>query len=254
MPKIGSALKKAVEIRSETDDDSKTKRRPASVLMNHNRRAVFQALCFRPCLTVSAMTSALSLSRATILWHLKTLMKADYVDGISVYRKDRYLPAGLITSEDDMIVFALLNDEKCGELYRAVVDNPGKDAKTLARITDNRSIKSSLRSLEDTKLITAVRDGRHLRYFPTDKVEQLAQSERRKTLAFQNNLLKRLKEEYLHPTLRGIKGRGLLINLEAIDEDSFVSNARNVISGSEPTRNKASIEIPYDIVDVSLSS
>ena len=79
MPKIGDALKKAVEVKPQEVEDT-SRARLSSALMNANRRKIFQFLITHPCSNTSQIAETLELSRSTISWHLDYLVKSGYVD------------------------------------------------------------------------------------------------------------------------------------------------------------------------------
>ena len=83
MVKIGDALKKAVETEPPTTEEAGRMGKASSVLMNSNRRRIFQFLCFRPCSNISTISTELKVSRVTVTWHVKALMEADYLEAIA---------------------------------------------------------------------------------------------------------------------------------------------------------------------------
>ena len=125
MPKIGDALKKAVEIKPKEEEDT-SRAKPSSALMNANRRKIFQYLLKQPCTNAGQIAKALELSRSTVSWHLDYLVKSGYVDSHIDNKKKIFCPSGLI-SRKRIVVFSLLNQPAGMLIYRAVVREPGQD-------------------------------------------------------------------------------------------------------------------------------
>ncbi len=228
--KIGDALKKAVEVSPPKDKDTKKSKRISSTLMNFNRRRIFQLLCQRPCLVLNDIALTLEISRATVSWHLKTLVDNDYVEIYKVYGKDRYSPRGMLQIGEPALIISLLNDYRCGPLYNIIKESPGHDSKDLGVLTDNKySVATCLKKLEETGLVSAVKDGRHIRYFPTKKISEIAKYERSRVKGFQTILLKRLEAEHLNPEIKDMKGGNLVIILRALGESEKLELPHNVV-------------------------
>jgi predicted transcriptional regulator len=214
--KIGDALKKAVEEESPVDDEpDKRKARTTSVLMNKNRRRIFRFLCIRPCLTINDLTSALSVSRATISWHLKILSEAGYVDSFLFYKKKVYYPMGMMSKGDVLKVVATLNESQSRQLFKEINENHGINTTALHEyLQSSSSFASGILKLEKAGLISCVKDGRQLRYFPTAKLGEIVKSEGSRLKEFRRSLIKRMKKEHLNIEIKEIKGTALVLILK----------------------------------------
>jgi predicted transcriptional regulator len=219
LAKIGDALKKAVEEESTTPDESGKKERISSVLMNVNRRNIYRFLCQRPCSSVGDLTARLSISRATTSWHLKILKEAGYVESLSFNNKEFFAPKDMVSHGDTMIITAILNDSRCNMLFKAVIENNGASTTTLREsLQITRSITPSLKKLEAVGLITSVKDGKQIRFFPTTKLEDTVKAEGARLKAFRRTIIKRMESEHLKPVIEEIKGSGLVIILNYFDQ------------------------------------
>ncbi len=214
MKKIGDALKKAVEVKLPESDAVPPKRKRASAILNKNRKDIFQVLCFRPCIPVSRLCEELSLSRPTINWHLADLEEAGYVEKRIFFSRAVFYPSGMLGSEESKKILCLLNDPFPNKIYKMILLNPGMSTTALNEVLDiPRSSRTTLEKLHDSELITTLRDGRHLRYYPTTKLHELVKEEKRHQKTFRASLVKRLEKEFMRPEIREIKGRGLVITI-----------------------------------------
>ncbi len=231
MVKIGDALKRAVEDKPpETEQDLK-KRRQASALLNDNRRDIFQMLCVMPCSSISRISSELPISRPTIVWHLDALEKAGYVERKDYFGKTIFYPSGMLKMDDSKKILSLLNERFFNEIFKQILKEPGSSTGALIEAFGNRgSMRGALAKLEVCGLITVLKDGRHLRYYPTDRLIQLAKLEKSTLKKFRASLIKRMEKEYLAPEINEIKGSGMAITL------SF-------------GKNKVKMEIPYYLME-----
>jgi DNA-binding transcriptional ArsR family regulator len=227
--KLGDALKRAVETKpTKTAIDDRG--RASSTLMNDNRRQVFKHLCLHPCSTVGETASALTISRATVNWHLKVLLEANYVEGHKVYGRYVFCPKQMIQSGKALTAYSLLRTRACSEVFTAVVERPGSDAKQLAKAAEHESVTVSLARLENVGLISSVRDGRHVRYFPTNHLGELILKQKKVVVAFQRALIQRLESEHLSPKVTEMRGGGLVIGLKIGDRADEIKIPSNPIA------------------------
>ncbi len=220
MVKIGDALKKAVEEESPTDKEpDKKKARITSALMNPNRRRIFRFLCLRPCSSVNDLTSALSVSRATVSWHLKVLCETGYIESYQYYKKNIYCPMRMISHGDALMVMATLNDSRCRYLFKAIVENQGINTTSLREyVQSSGSFASGLMKLEKAGLISCVKDGRQVRYFPTTKLGEVVKTEGSRLKEFRRSLIKRLEKEHFKIEIKEIKGTELVLILSLYEQ------------------------------------
>ena len=214
MKKIGDALKKAVEVKLPESDTDPLKRKRASAILNKNRKDIYQALCLRPCITVSQLCEELTLSRPTINWHLTNLEEAGYIETRSFFNCTIFYPSGMLGSEESKKALCLLNDILTNKVYKQILQDPGMNTRALNEVLGTqKSLRITLDKLQKCELITTLRDGRHLRYYPTTKLQGLVKSERRSQKIFRGALVKRLEKEFMRPEIKEIKGRGLVITI-----------------------------------------
>ena len=219
MVKLGDALKRAVEIKPESPEATDERIRLSSVLMHPNRRRMFQFLCLHPCSCITDMTTGLSLSRATITWHLKVLVDADYVEAYRSKNRHFFCPKNMIPRGEAMNIAAVLRNPLSGRVLNEIIGQPGSDVKDLGLAIQGRSpFTGILRELEQVGLIISVKDGRHLRYYPSGKLEKLRTKETKMMRMFQRSLIQRLEREQLQPEISEIKGEGLVISIRFLGQ------------------------------------
>ncbi len=214
MPKLGDALKKAVEVKPQEEEDM-SRARPSSALMNANRRKIFQFLLKQPCSNITQVAKALELSRSTISWHLDYLVKSEYVDSHVDSKKKIFYPSGLI-SRKSIVVFSLLNQPASLLIYRAIVREPGQDPGMLKEKVESSSshVSEILKKMLAAGLISSIRDGRYVRYFPTDGYSQIVNEDLSSQKEFLRKLIVKMNTEHLKPYVNELKGGGVNIQFK----------------------------------------
>src|SRR3989304_1738083 len=103
---IGRALAKAVQQEGMGEDLAIE----GPSLANARRRLLFRYLCLRPCARVGDIVRDLSMSQATVRWHVWDLLENGYVQGTGT----RAFPSGLIDPEDTGLVTSLASAGRGG--------------------------------------------------------------------------------------------------------------------------------------------
>ena len=214
MPKIGDALKKAVEIKPQ-EEIVRTRSRPSSALMNQNRRNIFQYLCKRPCSGAGQISEVLKLSRSTVSWHIDYLVKSGYLVYQSTGKKKVYCPVAML-SRKSMLVFSFLNHPNSQELYQIILNEPGQEKAMLSeKISASKShVSIILKAMVDMKLISSVKDGKYVRFFPTEESIQIMKEDLASQKSFIRQLVKKMSTEHLQPEVSALKGGGVTIQIK----------------------------------------
>ena len=214
IPKIGDALKKAVEVKPQEKIDL-SRSRPSSALMNLNRRKIFQHLCKFPCSGVGQISQALDLSRSTVSWHIDYLVKSGYLDHMLISKKKIFCPKSLL-SKRSMEVFSFLNNRASLKIYQRILNEPGQDRAMLnEKVSASQShVSKILKTMLDMQLISSVRDGKHVRYYPTDESIQIMEEDLATQKEFIRLLIKKMNSEHLRPEVSELKGGGVTINIK----------------------------------------
>ena len=218
MPKMGHALKRAVAVVPPKKEKDEVPRKITSALMNPIRRRIFQFLCGHPLSSAGTVANDLSISRATAYWHLEYLVESDYVDFFEYRKKTLFYPKGMISDDRAREIIMTIVDSKCNMLFKVITENQGADKNMLREFENVKSLMPTLRRIEDAGLISSVKDGRHIRYFPTGLLEETIKSETPRLKAFRRNIIKRVQDEHLRPTIKEIKGENLVIILNIFNK------------------------------------
>ncbi|MBA3046318.1 MAG: hypothetical protein KKH41_09690 [Candidatus Thermoplasmatota archaeon] len=229
MPKIGDALKTAVEIRPSDAVVQQKRAKPTSVLMNSNRRRIFQHLCRNPCDRLGAIANATAMSRSSAKWHLDTLVKSDYVQEFLIDGEPHFCPRGMI-SGGNLLLFSVLANRKNLAIYRAVLQNPGSDAGILSSSTNMSMsmVRGCLGRMLDMGLLTRTVDGRYIRFFPTERYNEAVREEIAARGKFVRVLLKRLSSEHLKPDFDDLKGPDMTITITLLGQKDTIVIPRHI--------------------------
>jgi DNA-binding transcriptional ArsR family regulator len=230
MPQIGKALKKAVELKPQEGSDNLSRKGPTSALMNANRRKIFQFVCLHPCSRIDGISTNVSLSRPSVSWHLTCLIDAGYVQTFLDNKKRTYYPSGLVSTRN-LRSYSVLGEGHCMAIYQAVLRNPGADTGFLLNDMDlSASIMTScLKNLLEIGMITRVMDGRHARYFPTEKYLNVARDERAACKEFIRSLIRKMADEYLKPELTDLKGPNMVIEIKVLGQKERIEIPKRIL-------------------------
>lgn len=228
MPKIGDALKKAVEMRPENVKENTPRSKPTSALMNPNRRIIFQFLCTYPFSGPEMISRGTGLSRSSVTWHLDRLTDVGFLQVFKDRGGKVYSPKGMVPRKYSAD-FTLLMRADCRKMLRDLMANPGLDKAGLGEKPAVGRARACLRGLLDSGLIKKVMDGRHARYFPTDRYYDLKRDCRPANKEFTRALMLRLGEEHLRPEIHDLKSADAVIEIWVLGQKD-----RIVISQPDP--------------------
>ncbi|MFH0815459.1 MAG: hypothetical protein V1934_01400 [Methanobacteriota archaeon] len=153
--------------------------------MSENDAEVLSFLSHRPCSIRSQIASAMSLSPASIKWHLRKLAKAELLAARNFKGHAAYYPVGMLRDEE-FEIFAFLANEDRRAALREVITNPGlaQDGLALKLGSSRQSVSRVLRDLGKLGLALTSRDGRSVRYYPSELLSNSGEAylDRRKGL------------------------------------------------------------------------
>jgi DNA-binding MarR family transcriptional regulator len=202
MPKkLGEALKSVVG--EGYGEGEEKKGRAESVLMNPNRQQIYQFLIFHPCSSVRKVAGELKISPPTVKWHLDKLVGGGYVSSSLVSNKKVFYPTMMVSEGDMVDILEAVNRDRIGLTFLSIIENQGMTQRDIAKVlgTSTQSVRSYISTLERLDLITTIVDGRHRRYFPSDKLKRLEKTMRKRIRNFRRFLLKKLEEDRLNPSI-----------------------------------------------------
>ncbi len=149
-----------------------------AVLRHPLRAAIHGAVAHSPGITVCDLAVRLQLNRSTLRYHLRVLERETHVkvvrEGKTVHVFS--LEVGLWDRADIEAWICLLRPHRSA-LAHLVLDAPGRSQQDLARAVrlPASNVHTYLAALRQTGLVAAVREGRYQRYFPTERLLDLAQ-------------------------------------------------------------------------------
>lgn len=147
---------------------------------------ILSYLSERPCSTSYAVSTSLEISERGALWHLRSMVKKEILDEIEIEGKHRFFIQGQIKKEDCRI-FSILSEKRYREVFVFLL---GKSGATHSELSDTfgasrQSMWKIVKKLMSVGLVKEIREGRHIRYFPSKKVGDMASvySERTEAVA-----------------------------------------------------------------------
>jgi DNA-binding MarR family transcriptional regulator len=242
MPKkLGEALKSFVGVGYGEGEEKKG--RVESVLMNTNRQLIFQFLIFHPCCNMRKVADELKMSPPTVKWHLDKLVDGGYVSSSLVSNKKIFYPTMMIPEGDMVAILEAVNRDRIGLTFLSIVENQGSTQGDIAKIMNvsTQSVRGYIALLEDLGLVITIVDGRHRRYFPSDKLKRMEKSMRKRMRNFRKFLLKKLTEDRLNPTVDLSRRREAEISIRVskkkgnfkIPEEPFTSSVISLVGGDQ---------------------
>jgi len=195
---MGRGLGRALEQAGARDDLAEDLEVEGRSLANARRRQLFRYLCRRPCARVGEIGRELAMSQATVRWHAWDLVENGYVQ----IEGTRAFPKGLIDPED-AAMFASLASAGRAAVLEAAFRQSGLSFQELAVAIGltRQSVGKIASELAEFGLLTLVDDGRYRRVYPTDLIPRKRASNRARSNAFADGLVRRLTEEGLSPEL-----------------------------------------------------
>lgn len=137
------------------------------VLQNDTRAEVYRVVKGEPGICASEVARRCDISWGTTTYHLHVLASNHYVTSLREGRHRRYFENGGRYRDSKEVISVLRNDTTRAVL-RTIRDHPGLPQKAVAERVElsPQALHWHLRRLQGHELLTKVRDGRVVRYFP----------------------------------------------------------------------------------------
>jgi predicted transcriptional regulator len=216
---IAKAFKRKVGFDEELISKIHGKREGVSLLMNPQRRLIFQYICNLPCSHLRGISKAINFSTQTVRWHLNKLRDAELITETSHGKKKLYHPLKDIITLSECRVLSLLNDDTKRRTYIYIRNNPKKTQKELctALNTYQQLLSNNLMSLEKHGLITSGKKAKKKAYTSTDRINELFTDFDLRKSGFEKALMDALTKDNLNPKLKSSRANILLIKLDILD-------------------------------------
>ncbi len=208
MRKFGEALREVVAERYEGEEGVAAR----SVLMNANRRRVFEYVAWHPCAGAAEVARALRVSGPTATWHLAKLVDAGYAQETRRGRRRVYHPAGLGLGASEIEGLAALAEPGAVEIVALVLRTPGLTPRDLAA-KGKGGLRRTARALAAAGLLATVADGRFRRYYPGPALAAIERTAPKRLRSFRRLLLRQLSRDRLSPVPRAAPGDVLEIDV-----------------------------------------
>ena len=165
-----------------------------SLLMNKVRQRIFKYLCEFPCGSLSTIAKDLKFSVATISWHLNLMVERELLSEIKSEGHRVFYPSNMVDREAIPILIQLANP-RIHDIYVKILDTPGISQKDLGFDLgmSHQSINTFTNRLKKIEIISVVRDGKFIRYYPTQKIDEFINSQRKNLKEFRKWIIKIFK-------------------------------------------------------------
>jgi DNA-binding transcriptional ArsR family regulator len=196
MKRVGAALKEALTPGGEREQPS----RAGISSMALNEVKVLSYLSFHPCSIKSQLVSALSISMASVDWHVRKLGKCDLISQKQGVGRQVYSPVGMLR-DDEIRIFSMLASEFSRSLFAELSRNEGISQEELATSLDvsRQSLGRWLKELQEIGALHSVKDGRRVRYYPSDLIPKGADAYFSRRKAFLDGTIARLTAQGMRP-------------------------------------------------------
>lgn len=185
-----------------------------SILMNATRQKIYRYLCEYPCSTLSDIAHDIELSAPSTTWHLKLLVERRLISRGEVGKQQVFYPEEMIDS-NVIPLLTLLANSKIKNIFNEIFESPGIKQKEITESLgmSHQSVNTFTTRLEKEGLITSIRDGKFIRYYPTKKLGQLEINQRKKLKEFRKWVIKAFKFDGVNPKLLRVTDKQLLLQI-----------------------------------------
>jgi DNA-binding MarR family transcriptional regulator len=186
-----------------------------SMLMNPIRQKILKYLCKYPCTSLSVLSSDLNLAPATISWHLNQLIERKILSEVKNRGKRLFYPPNMIN--DEMVtVFSLLAKPKIHDIFMKIRESPGISQKELSDELGmgHQSVYTFTNKLENGEIISKLIDGKFTRYYPTKRINELENDQRKNLKEFRKWIIKVLKFDGVNPKLIKVTEQELYLQIQ----------------------------------------
>ena len=166
MKRVGAALREALSKDSKREHQTS---RSGAWAMGENEARVLSYVSHHPCSIKSHIAAALGISQASVDWHIRKLVKNDLVSVRRAESRQSYAPVGMLRDEE-LRLFSLLANEFARQVFHELASREGAAQEELAKVlgVSRQSLGRFLRDLQGAGAVHAIKDGRNVRYYPSD--------------------------------------------------------------------------------------
>jgi len=220
---IGKALKRKITREDEFEVVTEKKTISESILMNPVRRRIYETLFLYPCIYLTALCEELSIKQPTAVWHLKKLSENNFIEELESEGRKIYYPKDMLT-KDDIPILSNLNFPNVRSIFREIVNKPGISKIELANTLSLKYniVTHNISKLLHLGLISKLKDGKEIRYYPTELFSKREEIFRIRMKGFRELIIKRLANDGLQPKIEKRSDSELLLRILSGGNVSFL--------------------------------
>jgi len=197
---IGVALRRSVTRRHGGTEVAPDRKVQITLLMNPTRRKILQYLCTYPVSPLALIQRDLKMADSSSKWHLASLTKGGFIETHKVGKSRVYAPLGMI-DEQYLPILSILNTESYSALYNSIRKKPGISQKEICQELEvtPQAVNRFTGVMLELDLLAMMKDGRFIRYFPTDLLRTARSRNRLKVDNFVEQITEKLALDGLNP-------------------------------------------------------
>lgn len=213
---IAESLQSRLERERKIASEPQGKRLLDAALMNPVRRRMYEHVCRRPFSPLSDAARAVSLGINSAKWHAKMLERAGYIGAERGGKMLLLYPKGML---DDALhkTLASVASLRAGGMLSLVLEQPGITSGEIARELGiaARKVSPAARALAELGLVAAVRDGRYVRLYSSEKAVQMRKMSASRMRGFRAWLVRKVSQDGLQPAVLRADGTALIVQIRA---------------------------------------
>lgn len=195
----------------------------SSLLLNNTRREIYQYLCQYPCSHLTGIAKDLKMTPPSIEYHLKKMLKEQFIGTKRIGKKTVYFPNELVADED-IPLLALIHDRKAKMILAAVLNTPCLMQKEISSILElkRQTVRWYIARLQDAGLVDIVEDGVCRRYSPTKLLEIKSEIYEKRLKKFKDHVINNLIMDGMNPRIIKSTKKQLIIQIGNGSLDSLL--------------------------------
>jgi DNA-binding MarR family transcriptional regulator len=231
------SLAKALKRKMGLDEDILARGRvisgEVSLLMNAQRRRIFEYVCNHPCSHLREISRKLDMSLQTAKWHLEKLHGGGLLAMVAKGKKTLFYPNNRILGIQECELISLLYRKDALKVFLFIRQHPKQTQKAMIQSLDiyQQRLSGILLSLEKPGLISFEKVGREKAYCTTPKIRELEESLQTMTPRYERWLMEVLTMDGVNPKVTGSDSKIVTIRLDfGAEEDPVLKINKNPLA------------------------
>jgi DNA-binding transcriptional ArsR family regulator len=216
---LGIALLKALQREGGLTTEETTEKISTdsldSLFMNTTRQRIFVYLCQFPCSDLKSISDNIGVAVPAIRWHLNKLIESEMVVSKRVKKNLVFYPIGMIDEPEIELLTFLNNKAGFKQIFQTILDKGGVTQKEICGILNlqHQLVLWYISQIERFKLIRHVKDGKYIRYYPTDALQQYVDKNKKRREVFKKQILTQLKKDGVFPEMIQIEDNKIVVQI-----------------------------------------